>query len=493
MQFVQPMPFTEAVEKIGARAPIGSQMMSAEWQDVPVALRERAFFSSQVENARFLQRARDKITDFMTGARETLPDGQTMLKTGSRAAFVEQMRAFALSEGMGPIEEGMAGGLRDITSEKRLGLIFNVQNQQADDYGYWRQGMDPDVLNEFPAQRFVRVQEVKVERESHIPHENQVYLKTDPIWATVINKDFGVPWGPWGWGCGHDVEDVDRDEAESLALVKPGGEIAPDRKNFNENVQASAATLDPDLRDKLLAEFGNQIEWDGNSQVLRWNPAEIERRLQEEAPPVRESPVSDAIEVMVKGKAGELVDAAMAAIDRVHDDGELPDVELRASTRSSFGYFQPRLAAQGIEADHIGVRESGSWPALTAVHETGHFLDLEAIGAKGNYATLQGHREMANVLAAANRTEAVTALNAKLAGATNEDAKDELRYLLKPEEIWARAYAQYVTQESGSWALRRDLAKLMADEHYKQRQWAETDFAPVSAAIGELFNKLGWL
>jgi len=112
------MPFTEAVEKIGARAPIGSAMMSAEWQDVPVALRERAFFSSQVENARFLQRARDTITDFMTGARETLPDGQTMLKTGSRAAFVEQMRAFALSEGMGPLEEGLAGGLRDITSEK---------------------------------------------------------------------------------------------------------------------------------------------------------------------------------------------------------------------------------------------------------------------------------------------------------------------------------------------------------------------------------------
>jgi hypothetical protein len=270
MQFVKPMPFREATEKLGERSPIGSAMMSAEWHDVPVALRERAWFSSQVENMRFLQRAKDALGEFLTGARETLPDGQTMLKTGSRADFVEQMREFALKEGMGPIDESLAGGLRDITSERRLSLIFDTQVRQAEDFGYYRQGMDADVLNEFPAQRFIRVQEVKDPRESHIQYEGQVYLKSDPIWADVINEDFGVPWGPWGWGCGHDVEDVDRDEAESLGLIDPGQEVQADTRSFNENLRASTQGIEPDLLDKLLQEFGAQVEWDGNAEELRW-------------------------------------------------------------------------------------------------------------------------------------------------------------------------------------------------------------------------------
>lgn len=268
MQFLKLHTFHQAVAKLGERSPIGSRLLSAEWRDVPVALRERAFFSSQVENVRFLQRARDRISDFLEGARETLPDGQTLLKTGSRAAFVDQMREFALAEGMGPIEPAVEGGLRDITSERRLGLIFDTQTRQANDYGYWKQGQDPDVLDEFPAQRFIRVQEVRQERDSHKRFENQVYLKNDPIWAQTINEDFGVPWGPWAWGCGHNVEDVDRAEAEQLGLIAPGAEVQPDRRSFNDNLQASTIGLESDLLDKLRGEFGARLQIEG--ETMRW-------------------------------------------------------------------------------------------------------------------------------------------------------------------------------------------------------------------------------
>ncbi len=267
MEVVRPMRFEEAVRKIGVRSPIGSRLMSSEWADMPVALRERAFFSSQVENVRFLQRGRDRIMDFLEAARERLADGQTVLRTGSRAAFVEQMREFAVAEGMGPIDGVTPGGLRDITSERRLGLIFNVQVQQANDYGYWRQGMDPDVLDEFPAQRFVRVRAVKEERASHQQYEGQVYLKTDPVWVR-INEDFGVPWGPWGWGCGHEVDDVDRAEAEEFGLIAPGEKVEPEERWFNENLKASTAGLEPDLVEKMREEFGERIEFEGDE--VRW-------------------------------------------------------------------------------------------------------------------------------------------------------------------------------------------------------------------------------
>src|SRR5690349_13700546 len=108
MQFVKPIPFQEAIDKLGSKSIIGSTLDSEQWSRVPVALRERGFFSSTVESTRFLQRGRDSINDFLTSAREeiTLPDGSktTALKIGSRADFVKQMQDFAYSEGMGPLD-----------------------------------------------------------------------------------------------------------------------------------------------------------------------------------------------------------------------------------------------------------------------------------------------------------------------------------------------------------------------------------------------------
>lgn len=282
MQFVKPIPFEEAIDKLGRRSLIGSKFTSSEWADVPVALREQAFFSSRVESVRVLQRARDGINDFISANREDLGNGVSALKVGSRQQFVDQMQRFLAAEG---IERG-SGGLTDITSERRLGLVFDVQTQQNQDFGYWKQGMDGDVLNAFPAQAFIRVKDVKEPRNDHAQYEDKVFLKTDPIWAKVINKTFGVPWGPFGFGCGHDVEDRDREEAESLGMLQPGQKLEPDRRNFAENMQASARGLDPDLRAKLQNEFGERLTIDGD--VLKWNtaikPAPIEKPTPKPAP-----------------------------------------------------------------------------------------------------------------------------------------------------------------------------------------------------------------
>jgi hypothetical protein len=73
MQFVKPMPFEEAVGKLEQKAVVTSGLSSSEWKDFPVSLRDRAFFSSRIESARFLQRARGAIADFLQGAREGTP------------------------------------------------------------------------------------------------------------------------------------------------------------------------------------------------------------------------------------------------------------------------------------------------------------------------------------------------------------------------------------------------------------------------------------
>ncbi len=279
MQFIKPIPFTDAIDKLGRKSIIGSSLNSEQWSRVPLALRERAFFSATIESTRFLQRARDSIGDFLSAAREeiTLPDGSktTAIKTGSRADFVKQTQDFAYAEGMGPIDPKHVGTIRDIRTEKRLGLIFDTQVRQAQDYGWWKQGQDPAVLDAYPAQRFIREREVKQERDYHRFHENEVQLKSDLGFWKALNRDFGVPWGPWGWGCGHDVEDVDREEAERLGLIAPGERAKPVEQEFNDELEASVRGLDDDMRRSLADAFGDQIQIDGDN--IQWKGGTHER------------------------------------------------------------------------------------------------------------------------------------------------------------------------------------------------------------------------
>lgn len=271
MQFVKPQPFHEAVKKLGRKSLVTSQLNSEQWSRVPLALRERAFFSSRVESARFLQLGRDSIADFLTSA---LDPASGALKTGGRADFIKQLQDFALNNGLGSIDPDgkVPNSLTNLASERRLGLIFDTNTRQAQDYGYWEQGMDQDVLNAYPAQRFIRVKPVKEPRDMHQHHEGEVRLKTDLAFWTGLNRDFGVPWGPWGWGCGHDVEDVDRDEAIRLGLLKPGQNLKPVQEDFNARLESSVSGLDGDMQHSLKGIFGDQIQIrDGTA---RWTSTE---------------------------------------------------------------------------------------------------------------------------------------------------------------------------------------------------------------------------
>jgi len=277
MQLIAPLPFEEAVSKFGALSPVSSVLKSADWRNVPVALRERAFFSATVESARFLQSGQSEINDFLTGARATNERGESYLKSGGRAQFIERMQQFAIRSGMGPLDPNDKGTLKDIRSEGRLALVYDTNVKAAQDFGYWKQGQDPDVLDAFPAQRFIRVRLVKKPRAYHRAHEGEVHRKDDLTFWLAMNPDFRVPWGPWGFHSGMDVEDVGRREAESIGLVKadedfthPAGGKSKPEADFNQHLQASTQGLNPKLVHFLKLAFEDQVEIKGDVAV--WKP-----------------------------------------------------------------------------------------------------------------------------------------------------------------------------------------------------------------------------
>jgi hypothetical protein len=258
-------PMAEAIAKLDRKTPVAAALSSEDWARVPLALRERGQFSAHVESVRFLSTVQDKLMKSVSLQRERVAYGETFV---DRDSFIRDMRRIAEEEGIQTTDQAGRGTIRDIHSVGRLGLIYDQQTQSAAEFTRWKMGQDPDVLNEFPAWRFVRVSDVEKARVEHIPFEGEVRLKTDLDFWMSINEDFGVPWGPWGYGCGHDVEEVDRDEAEALGLIAPGQMLEPVEKDFNDRLEASVQDWRPDEVSTLEQAFGDQVVQDGGK--LQW-------------------------------------------------------------------------------------------------------------------------------------------------------------------------------------------------------------------------------
>ncbi|YCM47030.1 hypothetical protein V2O64_24620 (plasmid) [Verrucomicrobiaceae bacterium 227] len=264
----KPLPFKEAIAFILNKEAIPSDEWDAElWRGEESEVTLRAFWSSRVENARFLDRAQAFLFDTLANTTEKVvgPDGveRIALRGGDRATFVRRMREFMIEEGMVTDEEEFLevnhDDITDIRAESRLRLIYDTNMRQAYGYGQWKQGQHPAILRRFPAQRFVRDRRVFMERERHREHEGEVRLKSDTAyWADYQNDPeiggFGVPWPPFGFHSGMGVRDVTREEAIALGLEVEA--IKPDTtKNLNSNLSSSVKKMDPAVKAKLIAEL----------------------------------------------------------------------------------------------------------------------------------------------------------------------------------------------------------------------------------------------
>ena len=67
-------------------------------------------------------------------------------------------------------------------------------------------------------------------------------------------------------------------------------------------------------------------------------------------------------------------------------------------------------------------------------------------------------------------------------------------YLLRPWELWARAYAQYIAWRSGSSTLKGQIDKILTDGRAttRVRQWPYDEFMPIAEAIDRLLMRRRW-
>jgi hypothetical protein len=69
-----------------------------------------------------------------------------------------------------------------------------------------------------------------------------------------------------------------------------------------------------------------------------------------------------------------------------------------------------------------------------------------------------------------------------------------LKYVLGDDEVWARAYSQYIAVRSGDDVMMAEIAKwrTMNSHQVYPLQWTDDEFEPIAAAIDKLFEGLGW-
>lgn len=182
--------------------------------EIDASVRDATFFSAKVSDAKLLEQMRDYIGRAAAGERGF-----------HRGDFVKKMRT-AMGVPAGEKLDPNAP-VTDLRSSRRLELIYDFQRERLDAELRAKQAQDPDFAYEYPAQELIRVEEREVPRDwearwraagGKFYEGRMIALRDDPIWAKISR--FGSPLPPFDFNSGMGLEDIDRDEAISLGLIR---------------------------------------------------------------------------------------------------------------------------------------------------------------------------------------------------------------------------------------------------------------------------------
>jgi hypothetical protein len=247
MIYAAPMPYQEALDAAEVRTILpttGDSADIARLRRLEPQLLRRAMWSATVDVYSRIQAMADGVNAILTGAAD-------------QATVVAELGKMLQREGYRP-PEGKAGTLQDVSSLARRRLIVETNVATAQGYGWREQGMQADVLDEFPAQELFRAfgpadaskRRNWADRWQQAGGEfygnRMIALKTDPVWGrlgSMFDDSLGNPYPPFAFNSGMDVRDIDRDEAEALGLINAGTTLFPQPLALNAELEAS-----PDVR-----------------------------------------------------------------------------------------------------------------------------------------------------------------------------------------------------------------------------------------------------
>ena len=212
-------------------------------------------------------------------------------------------------------------------------------------------------------------------------------------------------------------------------------------------------------------------------------------------------PISRAL-VVRAGLANDDLREAVSAINRVHGDGDLPEIPvsfvgtLPAADGEADGRLSFTRRNDGLAMPvSILVRSGAPHRHFVLVHEVGHLIDLNGLPGPDFASRLLDVPELdewRHKVVGTDAYRALQSLTDPVVGGDPSRARD----LSRLDELWARSYAQFVAVRSQAAALLQALERLRdrpRSEVYYPRQWDDGDFREVDRAIEHLFRRQGWM
>lgn len=252
--FSAPVQFSEAAQRRAVQTILPTEFSSDELAQISSDFLERALFSARTMYGEYLQAVARIIDDYLAGKI-------------NQATAVLQMKQELVKTGYQPSREDQ-GTLRDLGSFERRLLVLKTNAQMARGYGTWMQGQQRVILDRWPAQELYRAGARRTHRQwsgqdngeiikgepvegrwieagGQIFDGRMIALKNTPIWSAISR--FGNPYPPFDFNSGMWVRDIKREEAMSLGLIDRDTQIAPETRDFNQDLKFT-----PDIRSRAL-------------------------------------------------------------------------------------------------------------------------------------------------------------------------------------------------------------------------------------------------
>ena len=341
-------------DKILQKAMVASGLSSAQWERVRAEIRDRAFFSARIEEARYLHVARKAVADMLRKAGSGR--GTIMSREDAIRAIQDAAVRLGLSQGTGRIT--------DPGSRARAKLVVDTNAAMAAGYARYRQDLDSRIG--FPCRELVRAADSHPEKPrdwrarwtaagGRLFDGRMVARVEDPVWSAISR--FGLPYPPFDYNSGMIVEMVPRAEAVRLGAIEPDERPRPvEPRGFNDGLQAELPMRhDSPEAQALLADFGDQVRFDGD--VFHWRGELIRDVLAGKVPRARlgrgfdgrDLPISHAVFAQHLGKHVGGNERDRRNIPLTEEDFELLPSIWRAPDRASRGRNRDHLELDALD------------------------------------------------------------------------------------------------------------------------------------------------
>lgn len=256
MIFSDPTSLPDAVKILLAKNIMPTSLDTAGIRQLDRTLVNQSLFSAQTLNPYLLQLYRDRLEGILNPPQH----GTTEFSQGY---ITRDIKDFLALVGYQPNPDE-AGTLKDLSSDARIQLVIKTNTEMAQGQGWWIQGQQAAILDEWPAQELFRAESRKVPRvwivrfrtagqASGDPmgkgwvitaDDRLIALKNHPIWnllgsSALFSDGLDRPWPPFAFNSGMWVRDISRAIAESIGLIKPD-EDAPEPMTLADAMKEAA-------------------------------------------------------------------------------------------------------------------------------------------------------------------------------------------------------------------------------------------------------------